>query len=115
MSDAPFLSRVLLAFGGLIVWAAHFTVAYIAVALICARPTDMRILGLPLGPASVIAASLVAALAILGLLLASRRVEAGHDGPPAIFLRATAVAVALLSLLAVAWNTLPVLLLPVCA
>ncbi|MBX9753074.1 MAG: hypothetical protein K5Q68_26035 [Roseococcus sp.] len=116
MSAARPVLGVLLSAAGLAVWAGHFTVIYAVTALACERGlTGRMLLGLPLVPAMVGLATLLA-LALLGLVM--------RPGLPGItdraqetephFTRWFAAATALLSALAVLFQAVPAMLLPNC-
>lgn len=115
------LSPLLGAISALIVWAAHFIVAYGAQATACARGAEGETLfGQPLVPAMVLGVTAVALLlvGVIGVRAAFRLRSgmAGQEGedPPQFTLWMTAAA-ALLAALAIFWETVPVLILPPCA
>ena len=109
------LSPLLAALSGLLLWALHFGLVYAAHAIACERGlAGHRLLGLPLVPALVLAAT---ALAGLGRR-AWRRLgprpdrEAGEDDP--LFLPWFTAAITLLAALAILWQASPALLLQPC-
>ena len=116
--ERHFFRRVLLMSAGLIVWAAHFTVIYGFNTLACTRAlAGLDVLGFGLVPVVVIVltiAALAACIAILYVSAAGRGTGDG-GGEEARFLRYITVTVAALSLIAIAWNGLPALLLSPCA
>jgi hypothetical protein len=102
------------AIAGLIIWAVHFGVVYVANAIACERGlVGQSLLGLPLVPVLVLGATVLAlaAVALVGLR-AWRRLESGLAGQegedePRFLVWLTA-AIALLSALAILWEGLPV-------
>lgn len=118
MNDTRFAPVVGYLLGGMIVWAAAFAAAYGTAAVVCARGlAETTLFGMALLPLS-IAAITVAALLATGLIAAAayRRLhntaeEAGLTG----FLHGTALLVALLAVVGIAWNGAPVLFLASCA
>lgn len=113
-------SPILGAMAGLIIWAGHFGLVYMATAIVCERSlTGRMVLGQPLIPVLVLGATALAlvAVAIIGLR-AWRRLEhslAGQEGEdePRFMVWLT-LAIALLSALAIAWEAVPVLLIRPC-
>ena len=121
MREEPhFLRRILLVSSGLIVWTAHFTAIYAFNTLACTRAfAAVHVMGFGLVPVVVVALTLGALAATGAILVLSLR---DHDGGAGIdgggergFLRYMTVAVAALSLIAIAWNGLPALLVSPCA
>ena len=113
------IGAFILALGGLLVWAAHFTLLYGAQTAFCTvspdswSDTGLRIAGLAL--------TAVAVGVLLGLAGRPRlHTQAGShrgsakDRDSARFLRQVSMAGAALALLAVVWATVPLLLLPAC-
>ena len=115
---APFTSTFLYRTGGLVIWALRFADAYSFTALACSRGWDMAdgALGvIPLGVALMSATAALGCLAIVGR--ASRALSAApadRAEENRRFIHAVAATVALLGLLAVAWETVPVFMLPIC-
>jgi hypothetical protein len=120
MGEGDFIRKSLFMMGGLLVWAAQFTTVYVFNALACARGfAERQVLGIGIVPFVVGAASLLAFAATLAVLLAAlwRRgpAQASLDERPVDgFLRYTTVAIAALSLVAIAWNALPAFVVPPC-
>jgi hypothetical protein len=120
MGDTHFLRKSLLTLGGLLVWAAHFALIYAITAFICARGLQGRQLwglgALPLATGLATLAALAAALAIL--LIGRRRHRAArgqHDAKAVdVFMNYCTMALAGLSLLAIIWNAVPILIVPAC-
>ena len=121
MDDTDFIRKSLFMTAGLLVWGVHFGVIYGFNSLACTRGfAGLSVLGFGLVPVVVSAATLVA-LAGTGivLLLAMWRRGPAHssrdDRPVDDFLRYTTIAIAALSLVAIAWNGLPALIVPPCS
>lgn len=120
MGDEDFIRRSLFMIGGLLVWAAHFGVVYVFNALACARGfVGTSVLGFGLVPFVVVATTILALAAAGAILLLAYRhtfaTSASPDEKPVSdFLRYTTMAVAALSLVAIAWNGLPALIVPPC-
>src|SRR3546814_11085129 len=106
------------ALAGRLIWAAHFLLIYGFAALACARGfADVRLLGagvvpLIVGAATAVAILAVAAMLLLALLGPGKENAAARGGPR--FLRWMTALVSGLSLVAIVWTGLPVLLLPAC-
>lgn len=98
-----FVASMLQIHAGVMVWALHFTVIYGFTALTCAR-------GLPLAtvPWVMAIATVAAVTACTGIALAGLR----HAGRFESWMSA---ALAGLALIAIVWEALPVLLVPICA
>ena len=120
MSDGGAIGKMLFMIGGLLVWSLHFTVIYGFTAVACANDfAASRILGMGVVP-FVIGAATVLALAATGVVL--RRALAGPVPPRSAryadatehFLQYAAATIAALSLVAIAWNALPVLVVGPC-
>ena len=100
-----------------LVWAAHFLAIYAFTALACARQGTTGWFGVDAVPWFVGAAMLVASgvlLVMIGLAVRDGR-RAASSPEPSGFVHWLTAAVAGLVLLAVVWETLPVLLVPVCS
>lgn len=108
MRSHRFTSTSFFIWGGLLIYALSFLVVYVSVALSCARP-----FGVGLVRVATVAWSVAAAVAILVHLLAARR--RNRNDPSADehtrFIRSVAAAASGLALLALAWLTLPALVL----
>ncbi len=107
-------------FAGLIIWATRFLFVYAFVALACARGfAEGAIAGIGIVPVAIVVAT-VAALAANGWVIIRGAVRARsgaaeadqHDS--ALFIGYVAAAVAALSIIAIVWETLPALVVPVC-
>jgi hypothetical protein len=101
--------------GGLLVWAAQFTLVYAFAATVCARGLPgTSVLGLPLLPFGVALVTVMAIGATLLLLArAFRRSRARVE--VARFVGSMAAWIAALSLIAVIFTGLPLLLVDICA
>ncbi|HYE48022.1 MAG TPA: hypothetical protein VEB20_00415 [Azospirillaceae bacterium] len=104
-----FLAVTLLVCWGPVVWFLHLNAVYVLHALACERGFG--------GVAPGIAALTLAAAAALVLPLrpAWRRTQGEGRFPTARFIDRLALALGAFSLLGIAWNALPVLLVPHCA
>jgi hypothetical protein len=119
MPDTAFLRRSLLLIGGLIIWAVHLGVVYGFNGLACARRfAEAEIWGVGTVPLFVGGTTLLAlALTTVLMVVALRRdpAAARYEDETEAFLSYSSAAVAALSLLAIAWNGLPALIVPACA
>ena len=120
MSDRASIAKMLFMIGGLLVWAIHFMIIYGFTAIACAKGFAItNVFGLGIIPLVIAAVTLLAwvtAGAVLGSAIAgsipprsARFNEATED-----FLRYTAALIAMLSLVATAWNALPILVFTPC-
>lgn len=100
-----------------LVWAAHFLAIYAFTALACARKSATGWYGVDAVPWFVGAATLVAAALLLAMIsIAVRDLRRGASPlQPSAFTHWLSAALAGLALLAVVWETLPVLLIPLCS
>lgn len=102
------------------IWAVHFGVIYTITALACARGDGDSVLmalgGVRTWVIGATALALLAAAAVLFLALRDRKGSASnrHERPVQGFLAYTTATLAALSLLAILWNGLPVLIVPPC-
>jgi hypothetical protein len=106
--------RLLAAQGGLLAWALHFTLAYGAQSALCARAMEGgTLLGWPLVPAMVVAATLLC-LGWVGIVAwrAWQRMQAA--GGTGRFLDSFALGSSLLAAIGILYQALPALLLPSC-
>lgn len=112
MRLSPFTHDILLLFAGPLVWALHFVAIYGLTGVACARPGAAGPwLGLPAAGWAVVGLGLVAA----AVLAACLRAQPGSASPDnRRFLRWTGSALIGLALLAIAWETLAVFLVPGC-
>lgn len=104
--------------GVFLVWAAHFMLVYGMNGLACARGFDaMRVLGFPLVPFTVAAATLLAMLLAVWILmraLLGRGPAPGASEDPRRFIRLFTAGAAGLSVVAMLWVGLPALQVPAC-
>jgi hypothetical protein len=120
MGDNDFIRKSLFMTGGLLVWAAQFTLVYVFNSLACARQfAGVQVLGFGIVPFVVSAMTLIALLATAGVfLMALRRRgpawDSRDDKPVNDFMRYTTMTIAGLSFVAIAWNGIPALLVPPC-
>lgn len=109
MEQRPFWITSLHMFAGVIVWAVHFTAIYSFTALACARGfSQLQWLGLGVVTWAIGGATLIAATATLVILVPALRTARRS------FESWMAAGVAALALIAILWETLPVMMLPVC-
>ncbi|WP_119459219.1 hypothetical protein [Rhodospirillaceae bacterium SYSU D60014] len=119
MRTQGFSARLVEMFAGPLIWAAHFLFIYIFQALACARGfADIDLFGVGIVPLTVGVATVAAAVATIFMLLVAMR-DLGAIGSAAErdaerFMNWMTAAGAGLSLVAVLWDGLPVLLLPPC-
>jgi hypothetical protein len=120
MGDTVFIRKALFTIGGFLIWGTHFGFLYIFNALACAkRFAGLSYFGFGVVPlmAFILTAIALLATALVLLLGYLRRGPANvpHDDRPVDeFMRYTTIAVAALSLVAIAWNGLPALIVPPC-
>lgn len=120
MGDTDFIRKSLFMVGGLLIWGAHFGLVYIFNAMACARHfAGLRYLGFGVVPLTVSVLTLVALAATFAVLFLAiwRRgpARALRDQKPVNdFMRYTTITIAALSLIAVAWNGIPALVVPPC-
>lgn len=115
---AAFVRTAARILSGVLIWGGHFLFIYATTAVICARGWDaQRWFGV--GPLpGLIGAATVAAFAIAGWMIAQAVRSARHHRAPdrtAHFLDWMTAAVCALALVAIVWETLPLLLVPGCA
>ena len=115
-----FIGRMLFMTAGLLVWALHFAVVYGFNAVACSRSfasdkvLGFGVVGLVIGAATVLAWVGIIAILASAVRGYARAPSAGDSEAAENFIRYTAAAVAMLSLLAVAWNALPALIVRPC-
>lgn len=97
---ASFARTTLRMFSPVLIWAAHFLAIYSTTGIACARNAH------DLVPWGVGAASVLAALALLAVVRSARK-----DEP---FRSWITTSLAVLTLIAIAWEALPVLIVPLC-
>jgi len=104
-------------FSGLLIWGAQFTLVYMVTSVACGRGLGRAtVASLPAVPAAIVAVTGLA-LAATGALLGREIAEArrGADARPTDrFLNTTAIALNGVSVLAIAYNALPALIVPLC-
>ena len=117
MDRAPALARLFWMTSGLVVWAVQFTIVYGLTAAACARGWHGHaLLGLDVVRAGIAAATLVALVAtglVLWRTLARRKHAPGDESER--FIAAVTLWGCGLSLLAIAYNGVPALILPACS
>lgn len=119
MADRRPVARLLFAVGGLIAWAAQFTVIYGVAAVACARGYGgVSVAGIGLVPFAILAATVLALAAtalVMGFAARARRRMDERTHPTDRFLNTTALLVGGLSLVTILWHGLPALIVPACA
>jgi hypothetical protein len=118
MSDRRFIPLLAYLLAGMILWAAAFTAAYGAAAIVCARGLgDMAVLGIAILPLSLGVITMVA-LAATGLIAVAayrRRPNTGDEAELPAFVQTMTLIVALLAIVAIVWNAVPGLFFVSCA
>lgn len=115
--ESHFVGAMLRMLSGLLIWATHFVLLYVFSALACARGFwGWRWLGIGVVPWFVGVATLAAVAAVLIVAVRSLRYAGGRLPPEnaSRFVHWMTAAIGGLSLLAILWNAMPVLLVPVC-
>lgn len=114
MHVSRFTRSFLLIFSGPLIWAMHFLTIYGGSGVICARPAAAQLqwLGLHATDWWTLIASGAAIAAIGAVLLYLRR--ASDHARQAGFIPWITTALGMLSIIAILWETLPVLLIPAC-
>jgi len=112
--------QVFIMLGGLLAWAAQFTILYGVTSAVCAREwADATLLGIGVVPATVVGTTLAAFAATAVVLLYSlrtyRQLEAEGASVADVFLNQAAVLISGFSLVAILWHGLPAFILPACA
>jgi hypothetical protein len=116
---ASFTVTILFLTGGLVVWSARFLSVYAFTGLACARGwADATLFGLGLVQVVIMLATLIG-VAICGALIATsiarlRSNPADGEAGTIRFVNTVAPLVAGSSILAMVWETLPVLFIPIC-
>lgn len=115
MKDTPFIRTTVAILIGPIVWAVHFLVIYVVTALACARHfASAQWLGMGAVQAMIVAATVVSLVVLAIAMRLLRPAFSGLSGDSQEFARNMAVALALLSVLAIVWDALPAFMVPVC-
>jgi hypothetical protein len=113
MNTQRFASSFLRLFAGPLVWAAHFLGVYGVVGIICARRIDgVALFGLGIVSWIVAAATAVAIAAVFLFTLRGGSRQHPHDNTS--FTRWTSAALGLLSIVAIVWEAMALLLVPAC-
>lgn len=112
MRLSTFTHDFLLLFSGPLVWAVHFLAIYGFIGVVCARgAAGVSWLGIGIGTWGVAGAGLLAIAAIA----ASFALQPRHAAPDnRRFVRWITVRLGLLAMVAIAWETVTVFLVPVC-
>lgn len=100
-------------FAAPIIWAMHFLTVYGAVGIICARGLHRStLLGMDISSWVVAGTSAASVLAVLLLSLRNENREPPRDN--ASFTRWTSAALGMLSIIAIIWEGMAILLVPAC-
>ncbi|MBA2350421.1 MAG: hypothetical protein ACR2FI_06640 [Burkholderiales bacterium] len=111
MTLSRFTRTALRMFSGPLIWGMHFLAIYVFAAIVCARrPFDPDWVAAV--PWTILAMTLLAAAALLAMIVPAIRANGREDVSG--FIAWTTAALAALALAAVIWETLPVLLVPIC-
>ena len=94
--------RALWIASGALVWAVHFATIYAIASLACARSLDVSVPGVVAG----VTVAAVALVLVIGARSYPRRAE---------FIEALAAMVAGVALIAIVWEALPTMWLPICS
>lgn len=113
-------AQVLLALGGLIAWAAQFTVIYGVTSTLCGRGwADATLLGAGIVPMSILAATLaaLAATAVLFIVTMYGYRQSRNDAASVTdtFLYQAGLLINGFSLVVILWHGVPAFILPACA
>jgi hypothetical protein len=112
------MARLFWMTSGFVFWAAQFTVIYGITGVACARGWwRISLFGLDIVRASIAAATLLA-LAVTAIVFwraFSARGRGADDEPSERFVESVTLWVCVLSLVAIAYNGLPALILPACS
>jgi hypothetical protein len=113
MRVTPFIRNLLLMFTGPLIWAAHFISIYGFNGVLCARPHwNIAWEGMRLSSWGILGAAVIAVLAITVILLRVHPHDMTDDNRE--FTLWMSLVLSLLAMVAVVWETVPVLLLPAC-
>jgi hypothetical protein len=112
-----FVTTTLRMLSGVLIWATHFGIIYIATALVCARGfQNSSWLGIGIVAWMVVIATVIAIVGILMILLPAWK--SLYRGSPrsatTAFIDWMTVSFGGLALLAIVWVTFPVMLVPIC-
>jgi hypothetical protein len=106
---AHFFAGVWAGMAPMLVWALHFAVSYVAVAVMCASAVRSGA-----GEPEALRWSLVAATALAVWVLAAMLWHARASAPESTYVQIVQRVGATLSLIGVAWSGVPLAMLPVC-
>jgi hypothetical protein len=110
----PFVSTTMRMMGGFLTWAAHFAAIYGLTALACARGfAEAAWLGVGVVPWGIGIATVVALAAIVLLTAGAARTAAKSARGPG-FLTWMTIAAGAAGVVAIIWQAIPVLIVPVC-
>jgi hypothetical protein len=116
MEKERFTPALLYALGGFIVWGARFLGVYSFTALACARGwASAEFFGIDVVRGTIVLATIISVALCLALIYVGlTRLRRGHGGESRRFLHLLAILTAGLAVLAIFWETVPVLLVRLC-
>lgn len=113
-TDEPLFKKMLAATAPLLLWAGHFVFLYVFVAVACiAGVVELKVAGFPVATALLLLESAAAIVAAVMLLLRSARLLR-RSGSQAGMVEVVRAGSALLATFAIAWASLPLLVLRTC-
>ncbi|WP_334190384.1 hypothetical protein [Noviherbaspirillum sp.] len=124
MNVSHFTRTFLLIFSGPIIWAAHFVAIYGFTGVACARGSHhaewLGIGAVPwfIGISGLLALAAIATIGALATRKGKRASQSDASGVPAeghAFIGSMTIMLGLLAAIAIVWESLPVLLVPICA
>ncbi len=103
-------------FAGLIVWAVRFLAVYLLTEAVCARGEEgASLLGLGVLPAFIVVSAIVGiAINVWLIVVGTVRTRNADSDSREHFIAFVGATVAVMSIVAITWETLPTFLLPVC-
>lgn len=113
MTLSHFTRTALRMFSGPLIWGVHFLAIYVFAAVACARESFNPALVAAV-PWAVLGMTLLAATALLAMIVPAIRVAKHSRDDASVFIPWATAAFAALALIAVIWETLPVLMVPIC-
>lgn len=114
MQATSFTRNMLIMLAGPLIWAAHFLAIYVFTGIVCARPAlQAEWLGMNVAGWGTLAATIAAFIAMAAILLRLHPGQTDQDNRR--FIRWMSLALGLLSAIAIAWESVPVFLVPACS
>jgi type IV secretory pathway TrbD component len=112
-----FVAETLRMLSGLLVWGAHFGLVYVITALACARrfyALEWQGIGLVVWVVAIATLAAIASVLAIALPVWRHIRRHGAPDPTSAFIDWLTVAFGGLALVAIVWEGLPVLLVPIC-